>query len=358
MNCKIVYLTPQNGFRTDLRSDSLWGALCWGIRLAYSNRDLEEVIHATLEKDESRGLFISSAFPWEKRGNKVYRFLPFPFERKGSEPFDTNWDSVKEVKGDFRRKKKMKKPKWISFERFQSQYQGVGDDVPDFVKPPRLENKYTTHNRIDRLQGSTLFLAETDGKGVIKRHNNGEPIGRGQLFHADEYYYEHDSQNSKIPLEKNGLYFFAYGDTDRLEVALRILRHLGIGGDRTIGKGTFDFQIEDFEWPAVPDANALMNISLFAATQKKDLEDFLTKDKRHLLRYKLEERQGRTSFMPNPDFLKQSVTCLKEGSVFPIPENGRQHFVGSLPVVDHKLDHDVYHYGIAWLIPFRTAFDY
>ncbi|RMG73182.1 MAG: CRISPR-associated protein Csm7, partial [Bacteroidetes bacterium] len=36
----VVYMKPRSGFRGSLRSDTLWGTLCWAMRLLYGETAL------------------------------------------------------------------------------------------------------------------------------------------------------------------------------------------------------------------------------------------------------------------------------------------------------------------------------
>ncbi|MBC7196763.1 MAG: hypothetical protein H5U39_05870, partial [Deferribacterales bacterium] len=73
---KIVYLYPKSTFRTDLRSDTLWGILCWAIRLVYGNEELERIIKSYIERKPE--FIISSTFPFIIKDDKKWHYLPKP----------------------------------------------------------------------------------------------------------------------------------------------------------------------------------------------------------------------------------------------------------------------------------------
>ena len=83
---KIVYLYPQSGFKTELRSDTLWGLICWAIRNLYGNDALENFIQSyNTGKPE---FVISSTFPFMQENKEITEFFPRPF--LPAKPFDIN----------------------------------------------------------------------------------------------------------------------------------------------------------------------------------------------------------------------------------------------------------------------------
>jgi len=85
---KVIYLQPRSAWRAELRSDTLWGLLCWGVRYIWGESKLRNMIG---QFDSGRPPFlISSAFPFrEEKGEKTL-YLPKPINR----PFqfsDKDW---------------------------------------------------------------------------------------------------------------------------------------------------------------------------------------------------------------------------------------------------------------------------
>ncbi len=127
--------------------------------------------------------------------------------------------------------------------------------------------------------------------------------------------------------------------------ALRFMSHIGLGGNRSIGKGKFTVQQpEPFKLQPLAQTNVQVSVSLCSPTEE---------DIRHmqahaaLTAYELESRQGKASFLYNMN--KQEVLCLKEGSILPSISNiyGQLKIVGSVGTTPHP----VYHYGFALGIP-------
>ena len=330
---KIIYLKPKSTFRTELCSDTLWGMICWAIRNVYGNFELEDFLQSYIENKPE--FIISSTFPYNSIENKRTLFFPKPiikekFIDQGSLP---RKERIKKAE----QRKKNKKIQFLDFDNYLNIISGkiqlseVLDNIVngnDGSKSPTLKSVSITHNTVDRLKGGSLILK--DG---------------GQLFHVDEFYF--DTNHDKN--EKAGLFFLAKGNTDKLEGALRYLEHIGIGGDRNIGKGYFKIKIEDFEFEEPEKSNAVTNLSLYYPT-KEELASF---EGNELFNYKLEERQGYMSFIKHKNFDKPATMMFKEGSVFPVLNND---IYGINPIVKKKSESqafNVYQYGIGFMIKLK-----
>lgn len=279
---KIIYLKPLSGYATPLRSDTLWGLLCWGIRHLWGE-DGEDGLAAFLDAS-NRGappFVVSSTFPCKKYGERWIPFFPNPL------PFpDTQEEDVEKALTSAELRKKYKKAfTYVNLDDFKKILNGeplaaellkrlrdineeekhlkeeakrTGKAIEERkITPaeidqtaPRREDFSMTHNTIDRLRGGTLNLPGDDGNPA------------GQLFHSGEYYWS-DKYADPHQDSNTGIFFLADGpDTSKLEAVLRLYRHWGFGADRTSGKGFFEAEILDFNMPKPADANAMLNLSL------------------------------------------------------------------------------------------------
>ncbi len=186
------------------------------------------------------------------------------------------------------------------------------------------------HNTIDRLTNTT---PKTEGQQ--------------SLFTTTEIF----ATNSN-----SGLFFLIDGDEQWTEIvfsALRFLSHVGFGGDGSIGKNSFSFSVEDYNFGDVSEANAFVSLSIYLPT-KEELEYFAKNKKRTW--YELETRKGKFGgqFIKQNRFWKDSVLAFKEGSVFPaLNKNvyGQNKIVLSKEESGHF---DVYQYGIAFNLPIKV----
>lgn len=325
MNCKIVYLKPAGagGYKTALRSDTLWAAICWAIRSVFGESELEEILAAYEGKDPSKAFFLSSAFPYLETDGQKTCFFPPPFlPLKESIVVDTDKMAAEKIKlGVRRRKEHEKQPTFLTKPHFEYSI-GNKKEPLEIKTAPSVISRPMTHNTIDRLTGSTRTINKS-----------------GQLFHTDEFY---------LKGENTGLFFLLQGNLDRVIPALRFLNYEGIGGDRSTGKGWFEIsEPEDFSLQTPSDPNALMCLSLYHP-KLEELRNFPV-NQRRLLNYKLEDRLGRTQLQRN--YLHdQPLFFFKEGSVFPLPKDAQSPFGQNVITGKHSAGFDIRRYGFGFMV--------
>lgn len=331
---KIIYLYPETGFNTELRSDTLWGIICWGIRNVYGIEDFEKFLGSYFSGNPD--LIISSAFPMVQRKDSTTLFLPKPSFRTKPYFDPSGMFTRREIINKSALDKENKKKPYIELGDFIKIIHGETEIEEALAnsRPPGLKPFSFTHNTIDRIKGATL-----------------QKDNMGQLFHMDEYYFA-ASPDDELTY---GLFFLADGPgIDLLEGAMRWLGHTGLGGDRNIGKGKFKFNISDFQLTQPEGANAFVTLSLYHPSQEaKELDKFKGSS---FFNYMLEERRGYYG-APRPGmYIKPPVLMFKEGSVFPAII-GQEKF-GTLVRMSGKDGqvmggHPVYHNGIGFMVKMK-----
>lgn len=335
---KIIYLVPRSGYVTDLRSDTLWGSLCWGIRYLWGADELKAFLERCAAGKPD--FVISSTFPFKQHGTERVPFFPNPLVLAPDMPTDRA-----PLVEDYRLRKDLKKVSLLNFDDFKAALHGelsVAEllrRLAEIAKEKKLQGRNyvptgpvvertapkrhdhsMTHNTIDRLRGGTLTVADGDG----------DPAG--QLFHAEDIWWTDPDNESDEALPNTGLYFLADGDISKLKPVLELLRHWGIGADRTAGKGAFDFDIQDFtekisilEPPAAA-SNALLNLSLFRPTEA-ELAALEQAD--GCLQYLLERREGYVGGHRQMH-RKEARMYFREGSVFARPDGQTARHMGGI----------------------------
>lgn len=327
MKCKVVYLEPVGvgAVKSDLRSDSLWGSLCWAIRLLHGEAALLTFLH----NYEQHQLILSSAFPYSEKDGRKFCFFPMPIlpERKREKEV-SRATTPGEIKIEMR-KDDEEDAAYLLDTQLKSWVEEISKAKRD-VKPssaPEPFRRPTTHNTINRLYGGTLSIGE-----------------QGQLFHTDDQFLEPKAG------EKAGWYFLLQGnDLEELIIpALRFWEHNGIGGDRSIGKGHFRIEIADYKLstPASDEANAMMTLSLYRPLPA-ELEQMAQHP--HLHAYALESRQGRTLWRDQKR-LDKSLLYFREGSVFPLLQSERGLYGATEQVGQLDEETPIYRYGHAFMI--------
>lgn len=316
-----------------MRSDTLWGAICWGVKMLYGEQRLLDFIKSyTAEAStvEAKPIYISSAFPYLEVAGQKELYLPRPLlrlEEKGFEEGGTFSETIQKS-----RAQKYSHPNpLMTLSEFRAADWAPGETDKNRAYPT-VSVDPMTHNTIDRLTGSTL-----------------SSNGRGQLFHTEErrVYPAWPKSVEEKGEAKAGLYFLAHGDTDTLKAVLRLLEHYGIGGDRSSGKGRFDIAWgeEPMEIPEPGDANAQLALSLYHPTQS-ELQQYEQEPNTSPLQYKTVVRQGWKAAS-----LKKPTLYFEEGSVFPLVDGqqpnrlGKNAFGGK-----HEAGHDITQYGFGFMI--------
>ncbi len=304
---KIVYLYPLSTFNTLLRSDTLWGLIMVAIKNIKGEKYFSELIDAYLNNEPP--FIVSSAMFFKNYDNNKIPFFPKPL-------FAFNQIELNDAE-EMRLYKKFKKIKWLSKKYFEKLINGELEMLDIFNKVKNSEdlNNFCgdeiqifniLHNSIDRMKNSTLKL------------NN-----EGQLYYKNDFY-----------IENGGLFFLIEGDVSIIEPALRLLRHFGYGGDTSIGKGFFDFEIGDLELNIPQTPNLLINLSLYVPSNN-DLYNFNINN----LWYELEFRSGKigSKFLNTKEYRKNVVVMFKEGSVFPYNNISKGCLVNSQIIDDKKI---------------------
>jgi CRISPR-associated protein Csm4 len=341
---KAIRLRSESAFRTDLRSDTLWGLICWGIRMVYGNERLKKFLEAYKEQGQPP-LLLSSAFPYVKDENGGFEyFLPTPLFLPQAEGMRKG-GSIEERKAEATERKKLKKVKWLPKRHFEellaadNKLEALRNIVKELEQAEdylsvRILSEEHVHIGVNRLTGGTKM--ET---------------GVGLVFYAEEKQVvaEKRRKGKVLPLEA-GLYFlYTTSDPDIEKMmlgALQFMVHIGLGGNRSIGKGKFTMlPPEPFELQQPAQANAQVTLSLCCPTTEevKQMQAHTA-----ITAYELEVRQGKAGFLYNAT--KDGVVCLKEGSVLPFKPDGTCY--GALSVVNplsklELLTHDFFHYGFA-----------
>jgi len=345
-----VYLEPQNGYKTPLRSDTLWGILCWAIRNVYGEDKLKDFIADY--KGGNNNYTLTSCFPYIESDGKKTHYFPAPLLPVKHEKIEGDY---KTYAREMTKRKKEKQRNFLTKEEFEHVLKR--GEIPKNKSDisPKIDAFPVTRNTIDRLKGGTLQL---EG---------------GQLFHVDEYHVQVKKSIEKITdLEDKtsysaGLFFLVKGDTQLLKGALRFLQHTGLGGDRTVGKGWFKITYdENFTLVEPTDGNACTTLSLYHP-KEGEINDFKSNHDNNLkhnkdndfLNYKIEMRGGKLGFFNYKQVQKDAIMMFEEGSVFPL--NGAvQNQYGHNPIVlspdpvnNPGLHHDVSHYGMGFMVKMK-----
>lgn len=327
---KVIRIYPKTNFHTFLHSDTLWGNLIYAYRMLFGVEETSKLLHKYLSGEIP--FAVSSIFPFEKKkeDNTDLIIYYFPKPITGINLHDANNPEEMAYMKEF------KKVRYIDKEMFEEYLKGNYDDnllferfykwkkaedelkdleekhINDLDKIKYLDaiikkNKFNfvrnltptfnLHNSIDRMSSSTL---QSDGKG--------------QLYWEEEFAsFGNIVKNSDDKI--NGIFFLVEGMNHTLiEAPLRLLSHIGIGGNKSIGKGSFTFEIDNFSFSPITGSNSFVSLSLYHPNSEEIKK---LKNNANSLFYDITTRIGKVGRDFNLEFNeKNPVICFTEGSSF------------------------------------------
>ncbi|WGI17161.1 type III-A CRISPR-associated RAMP protein Csm4 [Methanonatronarchaeum sp. AMET-Sl] len=305
---KAININPKSQFNTPhIRSDTLFGAICWGIRYTKGENELIKLLNQF--KEGNPPFLISSIYP---RKHDAY-YLPKPKIPIQTEEPETFRDIIKI--------KNQKKIEWIEASNLNS-----------FLNKERALEEV-----IESSESKKFYRSFEQVGNSVNRLTQGT---EGKLFFRNSYEY----------LDGVGLYFLLkereQGIMDIIKPALHFIEDRGIGGAVSRGWGQIDIEdIDDFD-VIEPQENPRLHYtaSLYSPTEKE--WKYLQKNQDKTF-YGIEKRKGivEESFTNLTNPWKKTVFMLTEGSI--IPEIGKNDTYGKNPIVN-KEENEVQQYGYAF----------
>ena len=274
------------------------------------------------------GFTISSLFPFttEKNNDEDVYFLPKL--KSQSIPSPNLQDFAKRIK----------KIEWLDVEFFNKHING--------------ENLFTDDFDENQLFGKYLSVKSIDEEFITKEVNPRVKVPRdysvekdAEPFYMERIYFK----------ENSGLYFIADGDTSKIDIALEVLKDQGIGTDRTIGNGFFEFETNEIEIK-IPKAEFLTNLSMFIPENKEQLEALLNSDE---IAYDFQKRGGWITDAGLNTYRKNSIYMFNEACVFKSEKEAdivtiKGKTVDLKPEIEHiNISHPIYRVGKSIFIPIK-----
>lgn len=343
MQAMTVYLRPDSSFRGSRppRSDTLFGAICWGYQLIFDEARLITLLNAF--QPESAPFLISSMFPYTEKDGQRSLSLPKPYTKPYQLPDKEQLDLDK-----LHALKQLKKQTVVSLKDFEAMIQGAKGEECFYqdALADVLEHKTQRYDLENACKPIKKSVTSFDVPHAAINRLTGAVEG-SRFFYTEEYSPASEAQ------KQAGLFFFVKCREDLaadLQTVFRFLGDKGIGGGVSVGKGHFQIiEIADeLPYREPPKADHVVTLSLTfpcAAIRSRLSESW----------YDIERRQGKIESMYAhvEHIWKDHLVMLKEGSTF--PKNG-QPFYGENPIVrkdDGKSGFDVRHYGYAFTVNTR-----
>lgn len=307
-----------------IQSDTLYAALlsC----LAKNGEDLPG--------DGELGFTVSSLFPYfqkDKDSSPVY-FLPIPMQSKQADLTDVT------------KAKMVKKVQWIDSNLYSSVLSGESlfDGTDSYI--PYIQGNYlTTYELPEDINGSKEFVRSEVSQRVTLMSRTGEEDAKP--FYVDKILFRYDA----------GLYFIVEGDTSLLEKALHLLSLEGIGTDRNVGYGFFEYTADSLSIDLPKEANHQLSLSLLIPESKEQLEMLLNSE---CVAYDFVRRGGWITTYPYMTLRKNAIYGFVPGSVFRKDEGESATVIGKIvdlkpETVDVEITHHVWRNGKAIMLPIK-----
>jgi CRISPR-associated protein Csm4 len=328
-----ICLTPRSGFEITLHSDTLFGAICWGIRTLYSEAKLLAVLEEFMT---SPPFLLSSAFPWQGVKEKKTWYLPKPImpplittdlkelehkSRTTLEPYHTDKFRAMELAAKYKRFRNLK---WIPIGRFMKVLNG-GSEKDLFI------------DYLDGLIGDLRFF-----ESGIAQKNSLDRLAQSTTGVGETFY------NIDIGFRENhGLYFMlktadihAY-----LKPVLMLIQDSGIGPNARTGRNWFTVEVEEKPLFEARIGSSFITLSRYIGSDGIDPD--ASWYQLASVRSKVESRQE----FAGKDVWKDRVTYIAAGSM--VKPKEQKEFYGSLVPVKKVAGRTVYQYGYAYPVWLR-----
>ena len=286
-----------------------------------------------MPEDGDLGFAISSLFPYFQRGkndNPIY-FLPMPMQASLSELADVSMA------------KKVKRIQWIDSELYTNVLTGdrLFDGSDKYI--PYIQESYLTKRALpEDTNGSKEFVMSEVSQRVTLNSRTGDEDAKP--YYVDKFIFRYES----------GLYCIAEGDTELLEKALNLLAIEGVGTDRNVGFGFFEYTSDSLSLNIPEDADHQIALSLLIPESKEQLGGLLASDN---VAYDFTRRGGWITTYPFTTLRKNAIYGFLPGSVF-FKTNEPSHIIGKIVDLRPEIgeltpDHPIWRCGKSIMVPIK-----
>lgn len=299
-----------------LQSDTLYSALISCLaKLGYD-----------IPQNGNLDLVTSSLFPFYQRSGESKAVFFFP------KPLSYAIPKLNDVKAI----KKVKKVNWI--------------DIVYFKKVVNGEPLVETDDDIKNIHGEFLTMEQIEDDFISSQVMSRVTVSRtaqedAKPFYMDRIHFKYQS----------GLYFIAQcNDCGLLEKALNILKDEGLGTDRNVGNGFFEWSKESVELQ-LNESDYSMTLSAFIPESKDQLAGLIDGNG---VAYDFARRGGWITTPPYNTLRKNSIYAFLPGSVFKVVASS-PHIHGAIKELTPelpdtmKINHPIWRSGKAIFIPIK-----
>lgn len=286
--------------------------------------------------DGDLGFTVSSLFPYYQHSaeSRPIYFLPMPLQSRQPELKDVS------------KAKKLKKVQWVDSALYGDILNGTSSISDADALLPYIQGNYLTKEVLPlNDDGSCEFVNSEISQRVTLKSRTGQEDAKP--YYVDKIIFRHHA----------GFFFLAEGDTTLLDKALTILAMEGIGTDRNIGFGFFEFSTDKIVLELPQKANHQLALSLLIPDTEKQLTQLMASD---LVAYDFIRRGGWITTYPYTTIRKCAIYGFTPGSVFKKEADQERKPIGRIanlvPVIgDLTPDHPIWRNGKSIMLPIKLT---
>ncbi len=271
------------------------------------------------------GCSVSSLFPFYQKDTKsgTTYFLPMPLPSRLPDLEDVG------------NAKKVKRVRWVDTALYHRILSGgnLFDKSDEYIN--NIHGDYLTKAAIpDKFMDSS----------VCQRVKIEDRTGQSD---AVPYYVDRI-----IFADNAGFYFLATGDTTLLDKGMAMLQHEGLGTDRNVGYGFFEYTTDTLSIDAPAESDYAVSLSMLIPADKEQLDQLLAGDG---TAYELTRRGGWITSEPHTTLRKNAIYAFLPGSVFRKPADTCGKIVDLAPAIVHASEHPhpIWRDGRAIMLPIK-----
>lgn len=196
--------------------------------------------------------------------------------------------------------KRAKKVNWIDLDYFNR----VLNNYRLFSEDADIQNVKNSEFLTSRRIADEFVQSKVSQRVTISRTGDED----AHPFYMDRVYFK----------DYSGLFFISYGDESLLERGLKILQFEGIGTDRNVGNGFFEYEKSTINISDSNGGDMAISLSVFIPENEMQLNSLL--DSEHVS-YDFIRRGGWITTEPYNSLRKNSIYAFVPGSIFSMKQS-------------------------------------
>ncbi|MBG0780973.1 MAG: type III-A CRISPR-associated RAMP protein Csm4 [Bacteroidales bacterium] len=290
--------------------------------------------------DGDTGFVVSSLFPYyqEKKDSGEDAVYFFPRPQTNEAPGSEMLSYLKTIKNI----------KWLDQHYFQKLLKGE-QLFSNMLDPDSMKGEFLTDQKLPQ---EGMYVRQQQARVAVPRQYELD----GHKKDAEPFYMERIYFS-----DYSGLYFIAKGNSETfelLEKGLNILKSEGLGTDRTVGNGFFEWEQTTISLE-VKASEYAMNLSMYLPEDEMILKQILQKNQ---VAYDFMKRGGWITTPPYSKLRKNSIYMLTEGSILHTGQQSALFVKGRIADLKPQIEaltpnHAIYRNGKSLFIPIKPVKD-